>query len=273
MKPTTAGERLYLLVRNELLDLNAKGPASWPSFGALLDDLTGGSDFGAYVKGAVSVFATRRILRYWQYEKPKISDESLYVRRIGGFVRQELFTAIGRETSEKLARAVVKAEQESGRAISPACRKSVLDGKHKHTCYLCGRELNSKAGASSPEFLTLEHLWPNSMGGDSIEDNLLPACSRCQIDTQDALSWEWVNVQNVMLPASPSSDALNSINGRVRYARHYLEVLREATLEACTLKQAYLRIGPIKSPLTFIDTGLPVTFFNLQTHAGTANGS
>jgi hypothetical protein len=103
------------------------------------------------------------------------------------------------------------------------------------------------------------------MGGDSVEENLLPACKRCQNVTKDAMSWEWLNIHNIVLPASPSVDALDSVSQRVRYARHYFEALRSTETQHLSLKEAFLRLGAMKSPITHVRTGLPLTFFDLQT--------
>jgi hypothetical protein len=265
VKPVTAGERLYLLVRDEILDLTGEGAVRWKNIGVLFEDFNGSSAFLAYIKGATAIHSTRRLLRFWHDERPGILNESQYVGRVSTFVRQEMFTSIGDEPSRKIARAVVEAEQACDRSINSSCKAAVLKKRQRHTCYLCGGKLDPTALQGTPGFLTLEHLWPTSMGGDSVEGNLLPACVQCQQHTQDSLSWEWPNIHNLVLPSNPSKRALHSVPRNVRYARHYLEALRIAENEHLSLKQAFLRLGPIGTQLGYVATGLPLTFFDLQT--------
>ena len=265
MKPVTAGERLYLHMRDEILDLCGKGSMRWANAGILFDTLSGGPDYLAYVKGAAAIHATRRLLRYWSDERESVSEESQHVRKVAIFVRTEMFPSIGDEVSRRIARAVIEAERASRQSISRSCRTEVLRERKQQFCYLCGHKLDAAAKEGSSNHLSLEHLWPMSLGGDSIEENLLPACDRCQIDTQDTVSWEWPNIHNLVLPSSPSTGAMNSVNRSVRYARHYLSALRSCEGENLSLKQAFIRIGPMNTPVSHSPTGLPVTFFDLLT--------
>jgi hypothetical protein len=265
VKPVTAGERLYILVRDEILDLTGEGAVRWKNIGVLFEGLSGSRTFAAYIKGASAIHATRRLLRFWYDERQSVVNESQYVRRVSAFIRQEMFPSIGDEPARKIARAVIEAEQACNRVVNSSCRAAVLKERQRHTCYLCGSALDPKASEGAPDFLTLEHVWPTSMGGDSVEDNLLPACTRCQHHTQDSLSWEWPNIHNLVLPSNPSEQALDSVPRKVRYARHYLEALRIAAKERLSLKQAFLRLGPISTQLGYLATGLPLTFFDLQT--------
>lgn len=265
MRPVTAGERLYLLVRDEILDLTGEGAIRWKNVGILFESIGGTATFSEYIRGAAAVHATRRLLRFWQDERPHILSESQHVRRVSAFVRQEVFPAIGDEPSRRIARSVVEAEQACNRSIGSSCKMAVLKERQHHKCYLCGGDLDAKAAEGTDKFLTLEHVWPTSMGGDSIEANLLPACRPCQHHTQDTLSWEWPNLHNFVLPANPSERALEAIPRKVKYARHYLEALRIAARERLSLKQAFLRLGPITTPVSYVSTGLPLTFFDLKT--------
>jgi hypothetical protein len=265
MKPVTAGERLYLLIRNEILDLTGNQSMRWANIGTLFDDVSGGPGFAEYMKGATAVHATRRALRFWEEERPNLPDESQHVRKVAMFVRREIFPSISEQMSQKTARAVIGAELQSHRPISPSCRASLIQKNQKPACYLCGLSLDPMAPAGTSNALTLEHLWPASMGGDSVEENLLPACNRCQNFTKDAMSWEWLNIHNIVLPVYPSANALDSVSQRVRYAKHYFEALQSIETAQLTLKESFLRLGPMKSPITHIRTGLPLTFFDLQT--------
>jgi hypothetical protein len=159
----------------------------------------------------------------------------------------------------------VAAEVASHKDVGRSVRSAVLGGRGQLSCYLCAELLDRRAPEGSPAFATMEHLWPRSLGGDSLEDNLLAACAVCQKVTQDTVSWEWLNAHNFVLPPSPSEDAVNSIGSKARWARHSLHAVDLAERHGLTLKQALLRLGPIKKPVTWVQTNLPVTFFDIQT--------
>ena len=44
--------------------------------------------------------------------------------------------------------------------------------KGKHKCFYCGEVLKNKKA-------TMDHLYPQNMGGPTLVDNLVPACSKC----------------------------------------------------------------------------------------------
>ena len=63
-----------------------------------------------------------------------------------------------------------------------------------------------------------------------------------------------------------SQEALDKGVGlKVRYARHYLQVLRLCDAEGLTLKESFLKLGPMNATLRHRATRLPVTFFDLET--------
>jgi hypothetical protein len=264
MKCVTAGERLYFLIRDEVIHSIGERNARWPQAQAYFDALDGGSTFTAYIKGTVAVRATRQLLRYWKSKRDDVGDETQYVKTISKFVREEMFPSIDVDLCRRLARNVEDASQASDRAVKRSHRRAVL-GTGKCRCFLCGALLDVGVPKGSAEYPTLEHLWPASMGGDTIEENLLPACSECQRVTKDTLSWEWYNIHNLVLPAEPSQDALDAVDKRTRYARHYFEAMTSAETERLTLKQAFVRLGPMTSPPTYVRTDKPVTFFELKT--------
>ncbi|WP_295641723.1 hypothetical protein [uncultured Methylibium sp.] len=266
MKPRTAGERLFLLLRDGVFDSLGNKQANWANFSELISRAGGDGDFADYVRGAMSAFAMRRLLRFWASEIGMTPDEANHVRRVSRFINEDLFPSLDAQLTAQVARGVIAAHAASSIEIPVGVRKLVVRDQKRLHCYLCRQSLDPAAGRDSKEFLTLEHLWPTSIGGDSVEANLLPACLVCQKITKDTISWEWVNVHNYVLPPQPSAKALDKgIGPRVRYARHYLEVLRLCDAEGLTLKESFLKVGPMNSELRHRTTRLPVTFFDLET--------
>jgi hypothetical protein len=265
MKSVTAGERLFLLIRDEILDQIGSKDVRWSNLGTLFDDLGGGPWYLAYVRGASAIHAMRRLLRFWSEERKVVVNESTHVKAVFAFITNNVFSSLTLSAATKLARSVIAAERKSNGDIGPSTKVAVLQGRQRVHCYLCAKPLNVNATSDAADFLTLEHLWPASMGGDSIEENILPACRGCQHHTQDALSWEWLNVHNIVLPVEPSNSALDSVGRRTWSARHFLTALRLADAERLSLKEAFLQLGPIATPIGYVKTGSPVTFFDLKT--------
>jgi hypothetical protein len=265
MRFLTEGERLFRLVQNEVLNSIGNGHRTWNNLANLLDCDKESSNFSSYISGTLSVFSVRKLLRYWADEKKLIADESMYVARLKKHIKENVFIGLTDDIASRLARACIAAEEASNKKITKSVRENVLAESTKHNCYLCDDELDFRALENEPNMLTLEHLWPTSIGGDSIEENLLPACTKCQKITKDTMSWEWLNVHNLVLPTNPSSEALKSVTQKQRFARHYLHVLTFCENEKINLKKAFLRIGPMKEMPTFLHTGLPITFFDLNT--------
>lgn len=266
MKKTTSGEKLFYLIRDEVLDQTGQKSVSWSNVGILFDDVSGNLDFANYIKGATSIYAMRRLLRFWKNERNLIGNESQYVSTISKFIKKEVFPGLYQELVLKIARTVILAEQASQKPISKQVKRNVIRERNKLTCYLCDCHLDQKAKSEDDAFLTIEHLWPTSIGGDSIEDNLIPACKDCQKITKDTASWEWINTHNIVFSVSPSKEELdNKRNNKASFAKHYYEATKLANLENLTLKEAFMKIGPIRIPLTHNNTGLPITFFDLKT--------
>lgn len=265
MKHVTAGERLFFLLKEDILPSVGQGHVTWSNLSNLFEYLGGSVYFSDYVKGAIAVHTIRRLLRFWSSERI-VTNEIHFVKRLSDFIKEEIFPGLDTHSVAKLARAVIAAEDASGRDIGTGIRSRILRrGQATLTCYLCGRDLNVRADQTDADYPTLEHLWPSSLGGDSVEGNLLPACKDCQHTTKDTASWEWLNVQNLVLPPAPSRSALASVSKPARFARHYLEALRMCDEKRISLKEAFLILGPISATITHINTGQPITFFDLIT--------
>jgi hypothetical protein len=265
IKQKTKGERLFLLLRDELLVTIGNGHQNWSNFQSLLNQVSGNEEFGNYLRGATAIQLMRRLLRHWKDERPQIAQEPQFVGSVVKHIREEGLPGLSDADTSKLARAVIEAEQSSRQTINLSTRRAIVNGKILIPCYLCSSMLSPSAPQDSNDHLTLEHLWPQSIGGDSIEDNLLPACKKCQIITKDTISWEWLNIHNMVLPAEPSSQALEALskNKKFCFAKHYHEAFNFANTNNISLKEALLRIGPMKTQMAAGFTGNPVTFFDL----------
>lgn len=264
MKPVTQGERLFLLLKDEVFDSIGQEELNWANARSLFLRSTGHDDVSDYVRGSIAIFCLRTMLRYWEEEKASV-DTNLHLKHLGRFVRDEVFPGVQVHLSERIARQVIEAERCSGKAISSTVKTEVLMQKLNHHCYLCGTGLTVGIPQGSPGHLTLEHIWPSCIGGDSIAENLIPACEKCQNITEMTASWEWVNVQNLMLSSKPSAQGLLAVNNKYRYARHYKSVIETTSSLGLTMKEGFIKVGPMK-PTSAVGGGhRPISFFEIST--------
>jgi hypothetical protein len=111
-------------------------------------------------------------------------------------------------------------------------------------CYMCGRQLTQKG--DDVDRATVEHLWPLSLGGSSVEDNLIPACRKCNAGRENSVTWAWGPVSGTdykndggIHPAMPLRISLAMVRlmdeaaGRNR--RGGLLTLKEAAIAAAPL--------------------------------------
>ena len=104
MRPTTDGERLFILIRNQVLESIGSKHVRWSTIGILFDPSGEDREFSNYIRGAVSVYTVRRLLRYWAEEKEVTPDGSMYVRKVKRFIKEEVFPSLDDDLSNRLAR-------------------------------------------------------------------------------------------------------------------------------------------------------------------------
>lgn len=92
-------------------------------------------------------------------------------------------------------------EQSRLAAIASVDRK-LSDGKKNAThrdekgyCCWCGTHTSRSKGAPATDQATIEHLWPEYLGGTSIAENLTIACKDCNSARQHAFTWAWFGLQ------------------------------------------------------------------------------
>ena len=75
-----------------------------------------------------------------------------------------------------------------------------------YTCFYCGQEAN-----------TVDHIFPISKGGLSIEDNMIAACNRCNSGKRDRIA----PGSFLSAPGKPTTPIGNFIDGKTETTRHY----------------------------------------------------
>lgn len=112
------------------------------------------------------------------------------------------------------------------------------------TCYMCGRVLDySETGVVSG--FSLDHIWPRRYGGNSVKENLLPACESCNSSKKKGFaSWAMTSIQSVVFGFNPKTETLEKMDGQHKFALHYLAARNLANRRNWSLQMAFLRLGP-----------------------------
>lgn len=259
----TSGERLCAYLFESAID-----DQFWSRFECKhLNVVTRPADYRAYFQEAVAINLTSRLIRHAEnIGKSFDSEDPAFL--------QYLDQAIAHAGIEKLngkgrlSRLTRDAFKQTTRNISNGLRRKMLNqaARQNECCYLCGITM-SYNGDPGHRAVTLDHVWPRSFGGDSDEENLLPACSGCNSRKKlDFPSWAALNIHFTMLSIDPSDDELGSVPGPLRYAVHNLNVVRLASEKKFSLKRAYKNVGPWSPEIEVIETEEVGDFFNLKNY-------
>lgn len=261
---TSSGETLFRQVRDEIIPGVPSTAGAWHGLNEMLTALGGSDRFPNYFRGALAVLAVRRLIRFWEDQRPFPARDAMWIRKISSFIKEEMFPELDADTIGKIARRVVRAATAAGQVINNSTRVRVIAAQRNHRCYLCGKTVDPRARDDDPERLTLDHVWPRAAGGESVEQNLLVACNECQQWKGEVFSWEWHNIHNVVLSPAPSERELGNLRWAFRFARYSYAAMEVAQERGITLREAFLANGPVQPSMNASQTGSPVTFFDLQ---------
>jgi 5-methylcytosine-specific restriction endonuclease McrA len=265
-KMVNPGEYLCSLIYEE-----AVNPDFWLRFQNKHLMVTGRPlEFRLFIQKAIALNLTRRLILAGEEAKLQIEPSE------PGFL-QYLSPAIERwglhnlNIRGKLARLVATSVTASNHKTSDNLRDGLVRwARNNHqSCYMCGNTLNFNLDKNAFQLndITLDHLWPQAYGGDSIEENILPACRVCNTGKkQDYPSWVGCNIHTLMIGSQPSENALKSVGGHFKFALYNRAALHFANREKITLKNAYLRMGPWTDDPWFLDEDEIGDFFNITNY-------
>jgi 5-methylcytosine-specific restriction endonuclease McrA len=193
------------------------------------------------------------------------TDDPTLQQDLRWYLRERLL--IAPELVDDVLRVVIRAVKATRENVTVKERKRYkrhAQRTHQH-CYMCGVTLDFSEQDEHTRF-TLEHIWPRCYGGNSIDENLLPACGSCNSKKKrDLATWAMSNVQAVILGFSPDEEERRLIEGPHRYALHYYAARKLATRRQITLKKAFLRLKPW-TDVRLKDLEDMGDFFNLANH-------
>lgn len=166
-----------------------------------------------------------------------------------------------------LVEEVLTAAEQMPKEPGAGLKKRVLQNNPK-SCYSCGRLFGS-IWEDGPEpdglIATADHIWPRALGGDTIEENLLPACQSCNGTKGHIASWQMSWLQPVVFADIDEANGLKSLTRDIKMALHVRAAMAYAQQSGSTLKDAMLAIGPREPPVR-IDPDQGYDFFNIRVH-------
>lgn len=182
----TPGERLFLLAYN-------LAKSSVPMSLAEQPWMVSGQGFSEFLRLVVAMELTHRCLNAAVEvleANPSASSDAV-MRELRGSV--QLYGANGvlgpiAEQSRLAALAYVTRKLTDG-------RKNTTHRDEKQYCCWCGTHTSRRPDGSQTDQATVEHLWPEFLGGTSIAENLTIACQECNSARQHAFTWAWFGLQ------------------------------------------------------------------------------
>ncbi len=253
-RPSTAGERLLFLLLSRQQE--------WQLLRARLEEAprlelcNRLSDFSEFFVGSLALNIHQRLVRLARLVREVEENRELQTRKIRERMVQDLGIMPLSFTGDlgELADAVLTcAELAERRQISGSLQHEVLRQAPAY-CYSCGN-------AFEGDFqLTCDHVWPASLGGDTIAANLLPACQFCNQAKQHSAVWQMSWLQPAVYPP-----AFDNVPREVKLGLHLRAAMQFAANNGATLKDAFLAIGPREDPAQ-IDPSDGFDFFNMRVH-------
>lgn len=265
-KTTTSGERLlFMLLQNHL---------EWQ---ALADALKGAKlrlgrrydSLSRFFVGASVLHLQQRLLRLAHDVRDQVPDrwqQAVELRRRACDVIQLTPIEYSGDFGALIEEILTSAEQ-MPKEPSSFMKQFVIQNGPK-ACYSCGRLFGAiYEDGPAPDGLkaTADHIWPRALGGDTIEENLLPACPSCNSAKGHIAAWQMAWVQPVVFADVDEINGLKSLQREVKMALHVRAAMTYAQENGSTLRDAFLAIGP-REPPKRIDAEQGYDFFNLRVH-------
>ena len=261
-KPTTSGEQLFSYITKNLI-----GRKSINQIYELEALQIGGRQhqLSTYYIGILTANILTRCLKKANRIVSLFEDEREHQKLIIQYFQRslEIPRAPYGADLDRLATLTLEAEKKSRKGIISSIRSQFSTTKVNY-CYICGFPVFEKPLEMQVK-MQLEHIWPQSFGGDSITENLLPACPTCNNDKSDMLLWQNAHIHSFTLKPEPSSQELENIGRRLRIAQHRRDIFEYASTNKTTLKEAAIAIGSVNiSEISAIDRDDAVDFFNFS---------
>lgn len=260
-KAVTTGELLFQFIQKEIYQSSSL--AEIQSLGLLT--VGGRSDFFSdYFLGINAMNMLARCVKKAERVRGT-ENESSHQGSMVAYLQETLGMAKHNdETVDQLARLSLSAASDSKRKIKERIKHSIRNGRNEVPCYLCGGMCQHNASDANTG-IEYEHIWPASFGGNSIIENLLPACAVCNREKKDMLLWHTGHLFSFVLKPDPSSDELTAITKKAKIAAQLRKIFAKACSEKISLKVAAEILGPVDmNSIYAIDDRDAVDFSNFE---------
>lgn len=263
-RPTTSGERLLFLLLSNHKEARYLSDALTQS-GLRFARRYG--DWSNFLVGASLLHLQQRLIKLGNDIRETLPNRLDQIRELRARtcdVVQLTPIEYGADFGELIQEILVSAEQ-MHKEPSAGLKKLVFKAGGQ-CCYSCGR-LFGGIYDDAPEGLmaTADHVWPRALGGDSVEENLLPACSSCNSTKGHLATWHMAWIQPVVFSDLDEKDGPPPVPREVQMALHMRAATAYARANGTTLRDAFLTIGPRDRP-TKIDLDQGYDFFNMRVH-------
>lgn len=254
----TPGEDLFL----DLYSLLAKDVSVRAGRGAELDFLLNAEGFSAFVRLSATLEVFLRYIRAARgaYAELAHLPATEFVKRL----RQELDMPRHLLDNKRFCETFKLAgEVASARTRSRGIENSVIKTEPKN-CIWCDVGFGDDKLAAR----TIEHMWPLSLGGATVVENLVLACNDCNSKRSDMISWAAGPVQATFHVRSSKNEKnpRDTLQFSMSLAR--LTSAARATAKRrhlLTLKEAATNIRPLVPQLQLIHDR-PYLYFELLEH-------
>jgi len=258
----TDGERLCNYINHRLL-----GSSPWEALGLALEPTGRSRDLIDFYRQIAAVTLTGRIVSAGKSLAEKLGiDDPALKREFTSLLRD--YVGIPSKSLDEVFRFSHRAVLGSLEPLRGAIQKQMAAWAlrtHPH-CYMCGVSLNFQDREQLDSY-TCEHVWPHAYGGNSIPENLLPACGSCNSKKKaNFATWAMPAIQSLILGLLPAENRLQEIPGSFKFSIHYRVAQRLAIRKRMTLKDAFLQLGPWED-VRIRDQDDIVDIFNIENHA------
>lgn len=181
-KPATHGEDLFLRLHDGLGGrIELKGPTDC-ELGFLITE----QHFVEYVQLAATFEVFMRSIRTLRdfYKGNETSHSSAFGKALRNEIglpsrlsQDQQFCEVAKQTGEVICHA----------RRSEAIERNAIRTAQSH-CYMCGKPL-IKSKTPHKDRLSYEHLWPLSLGGQTIEENIVAGCQFCNNSRKHTVTW------------------------------------------------------------------------------------
>lgn len=263
--PATAGEQLLFMLlehHQECRHLAETLQAAKLGFGRRFADLSN------FFMGASILHLQQRLLRLAhdvREQSPYDRQEQMTELRAKVCDVIELTPIVYDGNFGELIEQILVSAEQMHREPSTNLKKHVI-ANGPPACYSCGR-LFGAVTVDEPDGLqpTADHVWPRALGGDTIEENLLPACGSCNSAKGHIAAWQMAWIQPIVFADIDEENGLKSLQREAKIALHIRAAMGYAQQSGTTLRDAFLAIGPRERPIR-IDAKQGYDFFNLRVH-------